>query len=135
MTTSTTPVFNFHNNQIRVHTEQDGAPWFSAKDVCTALAITWSGSTLKAIPEEWKGMLRFNTPGNPGRGGGGNQRLKAINEPAVYKLAFRSNKPEADKFTTWVAGEVLPSIRKTGRYEKDCPVPVQPHRRTKPKKL
>jgi len=39
-----------------------------------------------------------------------------INESAVYKLAFRSNKPKADAFTTWVAGEVMPSIRKTGFY-------------------
>ena len=35
----------------------------------------------------------------------------------MYKLAFRSNKPEADAFTNWVASEVLPSIRKTGKYE------------------
>ena len=39
-----------------------------------------------------------------------------IKEPAVYKLAFRSNKPEAEAFTEWVAEEVLPSIRKTGSY-------------------
>ena len=40
-----------------------------------------------------------------------------LSEPAVYKLAFRSNKPEADAFTNWVASEVLPAIRKTGKYE------------------
>jgi hypothetical protein len=39
-----------------------------------------------------------------------------INEYAVYKLVFRSNKPEADAFTNWVASEVLPSIRRTGVY-------------------
>ena len=43
--------------------------------------------------------------------------MRVISEPAVYKLAFRSNKPEADTFTNWVASEVLPSIRKTGKYE------------------
>ena len=43
--------------------------------------------------------------------------MRVISEPAVYKLAFRSNKPEADAFTNWVASEVLPAIRKTGKYE------------------
>ena len=31
-------------------------------------------------------------------------------------MAFRSNKPEAKKFTKWVSSEVLPTIRKTGSY-------------------
>lgn len=43
--------------------------------------------------------------------------LVFISEPAVYKLAFRSNKPEADVFTNWVASEVLPAIRKGGEYK------------------
>jgi hypothetical protein len=34
-------------------------------------------------------------------------------------LIFQSRKPEAEKFTDWVTGEVLPQIRKTGRYSKD----------------
>lgn len=39
-----------------------------------------------------------------------------LTEAGVYKLAFRSNKPSAEKFTNWVAEEVLPKIRKTGSY-------------------
>jgi prophage antirepressor-like protein len=42
--------------------------------------------------------------------------LTCITEAALYKLAFRSNKPAADAFTNWVASEVLPSIHKTGQY-------------------
>jgi hypothetical protein len=34
----------------------------------------------------------------------------------MYKLAFRSNKKEAEEFTDWVASKVLPAIRKTGKY-------------------
>ena len=44
------------------------------------------------------------------------QRLSVINEAGLYKLAFRSNKPEADRFVNWVASDVLPSIRRTGGY-------------------
>ncbi|WIV11130.1 BRO family protein [Proteiniborus sp. MB09-C3] len=37
-------------------------------------------------------------------------------ESRVYKLVFRSNKPKAEKFTDWVTDEVLPAIRKEGKY-------------------
>jgi hypothetical protein len=39
-----------------------------------------------------------------------------INEPGLYRLIFKSRKPEAESFKTWVFTEVLPSIRKTGAY-------------------
>ena len=39
-----------------------------------------------------------------------------LTESGVYKLAFRSNKPGAEKFTNWVADEVLPAIHRTGEY-------------------
>ena len=37
-------------------------------------------------------------------------------ESGVYKLVFKSRKPNAEAFTDWIADEVLPEIRKTGRY-------------------
>lgn len=40
-----------------------------------------------------------------------------VNEGNLYRAIFQSRKPEADRFTDWVTEEVLPSIRKTGRYE------------------
>ncbi|MCI5839494.1 MAG: BRO family protein [Peptoniphilaceae bacterium] len=40
-----------------------------------------------------------------------------LTESGVYKLAFKSRKPEAEKFTDWVTDEVVPTIRKTGKYE------------------
>lgn len=39
-----------------------------------------------------------------------------LTESGVYKLVFKSHKPNAEKFTDWIADEVLPSIRKTGSY-------------------
>lgn len=41
---------------------------------------------------------------------------KFLTESGVYKLVFKSNKPNAEEFTDWIADEVLPSIRKTGTY-------------------
>ena len=109
-------VFYNESENVSIRTEViDGEPWFVAKDVAFALAITWNGKTLTNIPDEWKGMRSFLTPSSGDRGGG-SQTLTVINEAGLYKLAFRSNKPEADRFVNWIASDVLPSIRRTGSY-------------------
>lgn len=102
-------IFAFQSIPIRTNV-RNGQIWFVARDVCAALGICWTGTALAGIQADWQGLWsdhNLNT----------NQSLKFISEPAVYKLAFRSNKPQADAFTNWVASEVLPSIRKTGKYE------------------
>lgn len=109
--------FLFDECLVRVIADEHGAPWFVAKDVCGALGITWKGAeTLVRIPDAWKGVRKFRTP-SAGDRGGGEQDLVILSEPALYKLAFRSHKAEADRFTNWVASDVLPAIRRTGRYE------------------
>ena len=108
----------FYNEEanVTIRTQQvNDEPWFVAKDVVAALGIGWNGTTLASIPDEWKGMRTFRTPSS-GTRGGGEQMLTVINESALYKLAFRSNKPQADAFVNWVAGVVLPQIRQTGQY-------------------
>lgn len=108
----------FYNEEanVTIRTQQlNNEPWFVAKDVANALDIAWSGATLSNIPDDWKGMMSFNTPSYGDRGGGV-QQLSVINEAALYKLAFRSNKLQADAFVNWVAGEVLPQLRQTGQY-------------------
>ena len=39
-----------------------------------------------------------------------------LTESGVYKLTFKSQKKEAERFQDWVTDEVLPQIRKTGGY-------------------
>lgn len=116
--------FNENNQTIRVDAEGDNL-WFVAKDVCQALGIGWRGDTLAYIPEDWKGLRKFRTPG-------GEQQLTVISEAGMYKLAFRCHSSErVDKFTNWVAGEVLPSLRKTGRYELGQPAQKRVVRKTR----
>lgn len=113
----------FYNEESNVNIRMEkinDEPWFVAKDVAQALDISWSGATLASIPDDWKGMIKLNIPSS-GTRGGGIQSLAIINEAALYKLAFRSNKPQADAFVNWVAGEVLPSIRRTGTYGVEQP--------------
>lgn len=40
-----------------------------------------------------------------------------LTESGVYKLVFKSHKPNAEAFTDWIADEVLPTLRKTGSYK------------------
>ena len=101
--------FVFRDHQIRTVIKKE-QPWFIAKDVCSALGMGWNGTVLANIPMDWQRMRKFRTLSR------GSQNLKIISEPAVYKLAFRSNKEDADAFTNWIASEVVPSIRKTGAY-------------------
>nr|DAS19942.1 MAG TPA: repressor domain protein [Caudoviricetes sp.] len=109
-------VFYNENENVNVRTQViNDEPWFVAKDVAMALNITWSGHTLDNIPNEWTQMVKLTINGSDG-GVSNIRRMTLINEAAVYKLAFRSNKPEADRFVNWVTGAVLPSIRRTGSY-------------------
>jgi prophage antirepressor-like protein len=105
---SVTP-FLFKNDEVRTAIAEDGQVWFCAKDVCRVLNLTWSGSTLQKLPKKWVAMLRHDTPG-------GVQEVAFVNEPGVFKLIFRSTKPEAEKFANWVCEEVLPSLRKHGSF-------------------
>jgi prophage antirepressor-like protein len=101
--------FQFSKKDVNTAVTDDGMVWFCAKDVCEALDITWSGNTLRNMPENWKGMLKLNIPS-------GSQDAVFISEPGLYRLIFRSTKPEAVKFANWVCEEVLPAIRKQGFY-------------------
>lgn len=103
--------FNFQTNAVRTIAE-NGEIWFVAKDVLTALDYSESSNPAKVtqnIPEEWKGVKLIHTLG-------GNQKLLMISEQGLYFFLGRSDKPKALPFQKWLAGEVLPSIRKTGSY-------------------
>lgn len=101
--------FNENNKPIRVEVV-DGEPWFVAKDVCDALGIENNRNAASRLDDDEKGASIVRTPS-------GEQQMTTVNESGLYSLIFQSRKPEAKKFRKWVTGEVLPSIRKTGKYE------------------
>ena len=105
-------IFEFASDkQLRVViNEQDGEPWFVAKDVCEILEFgNYRQALTTHLDEDEKGVQKMDTPG-------GMQDMTIISESGLYTLIMRSNKPEAKKFRKWVTSEVLPSIRKTGMY-------------------
>ena len=88
----------------------NGDPWFCLKDVCEILTVDRTSRLLRDLDE--KGLADCHTLTI-----GGKQRLSFVNEPNLYRVIFRSNKPEARQFQDWVFNVVLPTIRITGRYE------------------
>lgn len=101
---------NSEFGEIRTITEDD-EPMFCLADVCKALEISNVGNVKQRLSE--KGIHTADTLTK-----GGMQKMIFISEANLYKTIFQSRKESAERFTDWVTGEVLPSIRKTGSYQK-----------------
>lgn len=90
---------------------QGSEPWFVAKDVCEALGYQWNGAARIAhVPEEWKRVTSVVTLR------GDEQNMQLLSEQGLYFFLGRSDKPAALPYQKWIAGAVMPSIRKTGSY-------------------
>jgi anti-repressor protein len=111
-------VFSYSDIEIRT-VVRDGEPWFVAADVCAVLEIRNNRDALAGLDDDEKGVATTDTPG-------GSQQVAVINEPGLYSLILRSRKPEAKAFKRWITHEVLPAIRKTGRYEVAAAAPAIP---------
>ena len=102
-------LFNFYGKRFRTVIIEN-EPYFVGKDVATILGYkNPSVAVSKNVSDKYKGVTEMETPG-------GKQKLVIISEAGLYKLAFKSHVPQAERFTDWIADEVLPSIRKTGSY-------------------
>lgn len=103
--------FDFRGYSVRAVTI-NGEPWFVAADVCRVLEVANTSQAMHALDDDERSMF------NIGRQGEAN----IVNESGLYTLILRSrdavkkgSKPHA--FRKWVTAEVLPAIRKHGRYE------------------
>lgn len=108
ISTSVVP-FSFESSTVRTISENEQI-FFHARDILAALGYAAStleqvGSAIKAIPEEWRTH-------KPIMG----KNVHFISEQGLYFFLGRSDKPKALPFQKWLAGEVLPAIRKTGYY-------------------
>ena len=91
---------------------------FVGKDVATALGYSDPQKAIRVhVDDEDKGGAILSTPG-------GSQRVIVINESGLYSLILSSKLEQARMFKRWVTSEVLPSIRRTGRYELPQEIPA-----------
>lgn len=106
--------FSFENNKVRTLGTPE-TPLFIAADVCAALKHSNPRQALRdnVDPED---QIKVEIETN-----GGRQTVNAVNESGLYALIFGSKLDTAKRFKRWVTSEVLPTIRRTGRYEAPKP--------------
>jgi prophage antirepressor-like protein len=108
-------LFSFNSQQVRI-VSVNGDPWFVAQDVCNILDLGNVSQACKPLKSREKDLYNNDTLG-------GNQDVVIISESGLYRLTMKSRKPQAEPFQDWVCEEILPTIRKTGKYEV---IPSQP---------
>ena len=96
--------------QIRT-IQQNGEPWFVGKDVADILGYQNGSRDVNRHVDEDDRQNYQNGTFESNRG------LTIINESGLYSLILSSKMPKAKEFKRWVTSEVIPAIRKTGKYE------------------
>lgn len=115
-------IFEGHDMEVF---EFDGQVLFNPKHVAEILGIAdvksstrnFNSKQLIKVKNSDVHNMHFRKLNNAGE--------NFLTESGVYKLIFRSHKPEAERFSDWVTDEVLPSIRKTGGYQKPTTIAEQ----------
>lgn len=112
-------VFTFRTTEVRT-VVRDGEVWFVASDVAKALGYPAAKDMTRVLDDDEKDGQIVPTLG-------GDQEMTVISESGLYHAVLKSRKPEAKPFRKWVTSEVLPAIRKTGRYEAQQPAISERH--------
>ena len=120
MSKNLTQVFKNDHFTVRSITDENGEIWFVARDV--AQALDYSKESLKNtiklfknVPGIWRDRKRITVTSDKTRARP-YQDMLCLTEQGLYFFLGRSDKPSALPFQMWIAGEVIPSIRKHGMY-------------------
>jgi hypothetical protein len=100
--------YQFEEDPVRV-VMIAGDPWFVASDLAKALGYRDAGNMVRNLHEDERGTHIVSTPSSP-------QEMSIVSESGMYAAIFKSRKEEAERFRKWVTAEVLPELRRTGRY-------------------
>lgn len=101
---------SFEGQPVRMQIDDHGDPWWVAKDVCACLGLAKYRDAISHLAADERCPVEVDTRV-------GKRTAVAVSEPGLYRLIFKSRKAVAEPFKRWVFHEVLPSIRRTGRYE------------------
>ena len=103
---------NSEFGEVRTLLDENNDVWFVGKDVAESLGYKDTfGALKKHVDDEDKQNCQNSSFESP-RG------FTIINESGLYSLILSSKLPNAKKFKHWVTSDVLPSIRKTGSYQR-----------------
>ena len=107
--------FHYHDAAVRTQRDDSGEPLFCLADVCKVLELTNPSVVACQIREEF-GCPKLNLA-HLTDALDRDQEATFLTEPQLYFVMMRSRSEQAKPFRQWVVSEVLPAIRKTGRYE------------------
>jgi prophage antirepressor-like protein len=110
---------------IRNIFDEHGNPWFVAKDVCDYLDIANVSDACERVWDDAKQKysvmsvndIRPGIASSDTSSDGQAREMLVVSEPGLYQLIFMSRKPEADAFRRWVFYELLPQLRRSGKYQ------------------
>lgn len=102
--------FEFKGNLVRMKTDENEQYWFAGIDVCNILGLENPTQTVESLDSDEK-KLDYVIDSS-----GQQRKTWTINEFGLYSLVLKSRKLEAKEFKRWITHEVLPAIRKAGRY-------------------
>jgi len=86
--------------------------WFVASDVCAILDIKNATQALERLDDDEKQIIKIEYKGQM-------RDVNIVNESGLYALVLSSDKPEARPFRKWITSEVLPALRKSGKYSSE----------------
>ena len=112
-TTDPTSLLHFDNLELDIEIRvliKDDQPYFAAKDVCMSLGLEQTSRATDGLDTDELVLLKVTS-------GGQKRDLQFVTESGLYALVFKSRKEAAKKFRKWVTSEVLPAIRRHGRYD------------------
>ena len=98
-------------------------PWFVAKDVATCIDHSDTSAMCKLCRDKDKVVVRANDLTSDDLSDVKNREYTLISESGLYRILAKCSLPKCEPFESWVFDEVLPSIRKTGKYETHPTVP------------
>lgn len=105
----------FEGHEVEM-VELNGEILFNANDVAELLGIKNIRENLRKMNDNQVVKLTNSDVRDTDIRKMNNKGENFLTESGLYKLAFRSNKESAERFTDWVTDEVIPQIRKTGGY-------------------
>ena len=119
-------VFQYDGRDVRT-VNVAGEPWFVAADVAGILGYSVAKDMARSLDDDEKGGRPVPTPG-------GDQMMLVISEAGLFKALIQrqtgrmvddARRAQVKAFQRWVTHDVLPTIRRTGRYGSDVDMLAQ----------
>ena len=101
--------FQFDSEEVMVIKDNNSELQFIAIDICRILDIKNVSQALNNLDDDERLIYKIHISGQM-------RDVLCVTESGLYALILRSTKPNAKKFRKWITSEVLPQIRKTGKY-------------------